>query len=88
MPSLKVVAKFNASEILFYQSLFDFRLVFQQDVEHNSFGAVGNFEPDDLWRVACYQRAFLKIRIATDDHKAVVFSVLPDFRIACAFQSQ
>jgi len=50
-----VVAKFNASEILFHQSLFDFRLVFQQDVEHNCFGAVGNFEPDNLWRVSCYQ---------------------------------
>ena len=32
-----VVAKFNASEILFYQSLFDFCPVFQQDVEHNCF---------------------------------------------------
>ena len=34
---LSAMAKFNASEILFYQSLFDFRPVFQQDVEHNSF---------------------------------------------------
>ena len=33
---LIVVAEFNASEILFYQGLFDFHPVFQQDVEHGS----------------------------------------------------
>lgn len=32
-----VVTKLDASEILHRQSLFDFRLVFQQDVEHNRF---------------------------------------------------
>ena len=55
MRLLSAMAKFNASKILHRQRLFDFRVVFQQDVEHNCFGAVWNFEPDNLRRVACYQ---------------------------------
>lgn len=52
---LSAMTKLNASKILHRQSLFNFRMVFQQDVEHNCFGTVGNFEPDNLWRIACYQ---------------------------------
>lgn len=49
------VTEFDASEILLGQSMLDFFMVFQQDVEHNRFGLVRDFEPDNLRRVACNQ---------------------------------
>ena len=68
--------------------MFYFIAVHQQDVEYNCFCAVRYLEPDDLWRMPGYQRALLKVRIATDDYEAVIFGVLPNFRIAGALQSQ
>lgn len=47
-----VVAKFDASEILPCQCMLDFFVVIQQDVEHDRFGAVRDFEPNHLGRVA------------------------------------
>jgi len=82
---LIVVAKFDASKVLLCQCMLDFFVVIQQDVEHDRFGVVRDFQPDNLRRVARNQQAFLKIRITAEDHKAVVFCVLPDFRIALAF---
>ena len=82
------MTEFDAGEILFGQCMLDFLMVIQQDIERDHFGVVRNFQPDDLRRVACNQRAFLKIRIAADDDEAVVFGVLPDIRIAFALQSK
>jgi hypothetical protein len=63
-------------------------MVIQQDVERDRFGVVRDFQPDNLRRMACNQRAFLKIRIAANDDEAIILCVLPDFRIALALQIQ
>jgi len=47
-----VVTEFDASEILLCQCMLDFFVVIQQDVEHDGFGVVGDFQPDNLRRVA------------------------------------
>ena len=49
------VAEFDASEILHYQSVFDFFVVIEQDVEYKGFGVVRYFQPDNLRRVATNQ---------------------------------
>ena len=72
------VTEFDAGKIPFGQCMLDFLMVIQQYVERERFGVVRNFQPDNLRWEACDQRAFLKIRIAADDHDAVVFCVLPD----------
>lgn len=46
------VAEFDASEILLGQCVFEFFVVIQQDVEHDGFGVVGDFQTDNLGRVA------------------------------------
>lgn len=48
-------ADFNASEIVLHKRIFNFSLMFQKNVEHSSFGVVGNFEPDDLRWMPCDQ---------------------------------
>ena len=44
---------FYAGAILFHQCLLYFRVVIEQNIEHECFGAVWDFEPDHLRRVAC-----------------------------------
>jgi len=81
------VAEFDAGKILFGQAMLDCLMVIKQDIEYDGFGVVRNFQPDNLRRVACNQRAFLKIRITADNDEAIVFGVLSDFRIALALQA-
>jgi hypothetical protein len=82
------VAEFDAGKILFGQCMLDCLMVVQQDVEYDGFGVVRHFQPDNLRRVACNQRAFLKIRITADDDEAIVFGILPNVRIALALQTK
>jgi hypothetical protein len=82
------VAEIDAGKLLLGQCVLNFLMVIQQDVERDRFGVVRDFQPDNLRRMACNQRAFLKIRIAADDDEAIILCVLPDFRIALALQAR